>query len=128
MRGHNARNASERSRLRFGDPLDALDKLPTPLRRALHEAITTWDPRETLIDLKARLKAGEPEVEAIAAEVAAIREADRTDIRSFRYHWPSRFGVYPAAGARSTILRYDEAERLRDGAPSADTPLWEWPA
>ena len=91
-----------------GSAMAAFDRLPPELRRALHEAVIKWDPRETRRDLNRRLKYGETYAAAIAAEVAEIRSADEREVRAFAFHWPSRFGRYPHIAAAATILRYHE--------------------
>ena len=96
-----------------GDRLACFDALPAPIRRALHEAIGTWDPREIRWTLNKRLKAGQLEAEAIAAEVASIRDEDEAEVLAFQYYWPSRFGRYPHLAAEATIIRYDEKDLHR---------------
>lgn len=103
----NVVSAAQNSRLR-GNVLSAMDRLPAPIRRALHEAVNDWDPREIRWFFNKRIKAGWPEAIAVAAEIASIAHADATEIARFAHRWPARFGEYPHLAADATILRYDE--------------------
>lgn len=108
-----------------GDPMAAFDRLPLPIRRALHEAIVAWDPRECRWLLNKAIKAGVPQEQAVWDQVADIQSDDEREVRQFAYHWPARFGrLTPHVRADATILRYDEVSIVRRRAtptPSEDT-------
>ena len=74
-----------------------MDWCPLYLRKALDEIIGS----------------GWPAQAAAKALANALRRASQTEVDSFARKWPSRFGPYPHLAARATILRYDEAERVR---------------
>lgn len=113
MRGSgNVRGVAPESRFR-GDPMAALDRLPPALRRAIHEGLLPWDPCAERWKLNRLLKRGVPQADAVDDLVRGIRLADQTEAAAMRCAWPSRFGVCPAIAANATILRYDEAERVR---------------
>ena len=100
-----------------GDPLAAMDRLPATLRRALHEAVVEWDPRWVRWELNRQVKAGIPPDVAAAVIAAALRRDDEWEVLHFARCWPARFGAgTPHAQARATILRYDEAARVRAAA------------
>lgn len=99
-------SAAELSGFR-GNVWSAFDRLPQPIRRALHEAIGPWDPREVRWSLNKRLKAGQEESAAVAVEIELIRLNDEAEVNAFQHRWPSRFGKYPHVAAGATILRYE---------------------
>lgn len=97
-----------------GDPMACLDRLPAPIRRAIHEGVLDWDPRVERWALNKLLKAGVPMDQAVASIVQRLRDADAREVLDFAHRWPSRFGRYtPHWNAGATILRYDEASRVR---------------
>jgi len=110
----NARGTAPQSRFR-GDPLAALDRLPPLIRRALHEALLPWSPLEERWHLNKMMKAGLSEAEAVERLVQHIRDADAREAAAMRHAWPARFGRCPAIAADATIMRYDEADRVRQG-------------
>lgn len=86
-----------------------LDRLPSDLRRFFHEAVVEWSVLETRWKLNKALKTGIPLAEAVAAEIACLREAQTRELAMQRFCWPARFGPHPATAALSTPMRYDEA-------------------
>lgn len=95
-----------------GDPLAALDRLPTALRRALHEAVICWDPREVAWDLKQLCRAGLSEAKAVAIVVARLRQADEDEVMAFAgRHWRQYGTATPHVRAKATILRYGARRR-----------------
>lgn len=99
-----------------GDKMKCFDRLPSPLKRALWEGVTDWDPREVRWHLNKSLKRGVPLDAAVATEVAQIRAADVREVNAFQHHWPSRFGRYPHIAAGATILRYNNQVKWMDNA------------
>lgn len=98
--------ASPLSRFR-GDPMACFDRLPAPIRAALHEAVVKWDPRVVRWDLNKRLRSGMSEDDAVAASVRDLRDADADEVKLFAHLWPARFGRYsPHWNAGATIQRY----------------------
>lgn len=105
MIGNNV-GASPTSRFR-GDPYACFDRLPAPIRAALHEAVVAWSPNDVLWKMNKLLREGMSEAEAVAACVRDIRDADAEEVRMFAHCWPARFGRFsPHWNARVTIQRY----------------------
>lgn len=104
-----------------GNPLAALDRLPQPIRRAIHEGVCAWDPRVERWQLNKLLKAGTPPEQAIAQIVEQLRAADAGEVWTFAHHWPARFGrLTPHVRAEATIVRYDEVARVRAAREARD--------
>jgi len=100
--------ASAKDSRRKGDRWKAFDTLPTPVRRALHEANVDWCALESKAAISRFMKSGlHPETAALS-EVDDIMDADVHEAQRFARTWPKRYGAYPALAARSTMMRYDE--------------------
>lgn len=105
MIGNNV-GAAPTSRFR-GDPYACFDRLPAPIRAALHEAVVAWSPNDVRWELNDLLRDGMSEAEAVAACVHAIRDADEGEVKTFAHLWLARFGRHsPHWNAQATIQRY----------------------
>lgn len=102
----NGISAARRSTFR-GNELAAMDRLPTPIRRALWESVVDWDPCVVRWHLNQDLKAGLALDEAVAVQIVAIYDDEAEEINRFAHHWPSRFGKYPHVAAEVSIQRYE---------------------
>lgn len=100
--------ASDNSKFR-GDPWAALDRLPQPLRWAIHEGIVVWDPREDRWWLDKLMQDGMPEDKAVARLLTWHRESNEYEIEKFGMALPSVFGgASPHMFAEATIQPYGE--------------------
>lgn len=81
--------------------LAVMDRLPQPLRRALHEALYDWDPRWVRAELDKRMRAARRPDDAVASAVRMIIAGDETELWSFATTWPA----HVRAGA--TLQRYE---------------------
>lgn len=81
--------------------LAIMDRLPQPLRHALHEALFDWDPRWARAELDKRLRAARRPDDAVASALRMITAGDETELWSFAQHWP----VHVRAGA--SLQRYE---------------------
>jgi hypothetical protein len=89
-----------------------MDRLPPPIRAALHEGVVDWDPLVLRWQLNKLLAAGVTEGKAVETVVAWVRDWDRQEVKLFAHHWPARFGRYtPHVNAGATILRYGDRGR-----------------
>lgn len=79
--------------------LHTFDRLPPPIRRALHEALMDWDPRWIKAELSKRTQARQPEA-AIAATLRMIAAGDETELWSFAERHPAH------VRANATLQRY----------------------
>jgi len=101
-----ASSVAPRSTFR-GDVFAAFDRLPTQVRRQLHEAVVPWDPREIAWHIR-NLLAGGGNLADVALRVAdEIRAADIGEVNAFSCrHW-KRYGVAtPHVRAGGSFQRY----------------------
>ena len=87
------------------DTYACFDKLPAPLRRALHDAVLDWVPFNVRYWLNHHRAMGRSEPVAIRRVLALIRSWDQQEVHGFGEHWPPRFGTYPHLAANATIMR-----------------------
>ena len=107
----------------WGNHLACLDRLPPAVRRGLHEGVVSWDPLFVRWQINKRVKAGMSLEEATAWAVAALRRWDDAEVAQFgRGGSPDALPLLrgcanpnasPHLAAGASIMRYDEAARVR---------------
>ena len=100
----NNRSAARESRPKR-DTYACFDRLPAPLRRALHESVLDWHPFDCRFWFNTYRRTGTPECEAINRTIAMLRSSDEQEVREFSEQWPEQFGTYPHVAAGATIMR-----------------------
>ena len=92
-----------------GDIYLAMDTLPRPIRRVLHQATVTFDPRRAKQMLRNSARAGINLDDAIQAVIDAIRAAEAAELQAFASSVAGDASRYPHVAAKVTILRDQEA-------------------
>lgn len=91
----------------------AFDALPLTVRRALAEGVNFFCPVTVLEDFEA-LAASVGSIRATAQVLAKIKRSEGAEMGWFAVAYEKAHGrPYPHLAADATILRYDEAQRVR---------------
>ena len=90
----------------------ALDHMPPPIRRALHEGVASWDSAQCLGLYKQEMARGVSNWHAANFVCRVIRRGDQTNVDDFSIkHFG---GQSPHTAAKATIQRYERTEIKRE--------------
>jgi hypothetical protein len=92
---------------------EGFDRLPKPIRRALYEAVVTFDPRPVTDWVTRQLEQRRPRKQVVRFAVQSILAAEGADITDHATKYRRRYGhLLPHLAAKVSVMRYRSAENV----------------